>query len=210
MASLFSSGTLWSFQDFKPKGKTLAVEFQTGERAILNGEISWYCLINTKEKALSSILEVLVLLQPPHPATKRRQLQVLRKSKEESSLLLWSVSSTVWGGDHHSGWGMSRPYSTLLPLNPEPRDINQTSPCCHSREALSFLNTDIWMNGLAKRKGKSLLSNYLHPLSKKKMSFLVFFFPPNHCLVWNNKNQKKTKNKKPQLFESWANWHWLI
>ena len=88
MASLFSSGTLWSFQDFKPKGKTLAVEFQTGERAILNGEISWYCLINTKEKALSSILEVLVLLQPPHPATKRRQLQVLRKSKEESSLLL--------------------------------------------------------------------------------------------------------------------------
>ena len=48
------------------------------------------------------------------------------------------------------------------------------------------------MNGLAKRKGKSLLSNYLHPLSKKKdVLSCVFFYL---TIVWFETT--KTKKKK--------------
>lgn len=53
------------------------------------------------------------------------------------------------------------------------------------------------MNGLAKRKEKSLLSNYLPPLRKKKMSFLVFYSSWPLCgLKQQQKPRKKTKNKK--------------
>lgn len=60
------------------------------------------------------------------------------------------------------------------------------------------------MNGLAKRKEKSLLSNYLPPLRKNKMSFLVFYSTWPLCGLKQQKpKKKKTKNQKNVSSSNW-------
>lgn len=57
------------------------------------------------------------------------------------------------------------------------------------------------MNGLAKRKEKSLLSNYLPPLRKKDVLSCVLF---QLTIVWfetTTKTRKKTKNKKTSALQ---------
>lgn len=61
------------------------------------------------------------------------------------------------------------------------------------------------MNGLAKRKEKSLLSNYLPPLRKKKdvLSCVLFHL----TIVWfettTKTKKKKTKNQKNVSSSNW-------
>lgn len=57
------------------------------------------------------------------------------------------------------------------------------------------------MNGLAKRKEKSLLSNYLPPLRKNKMSFLVFYSTWPLCGLKQQKPKKKKKTKKTSALQ---------
>lgn len=168
-----------------------------GERAILNGKISWYCLINTKE---SSVLhsEVLVLLQPPHPATKRRQLQVLRKSKEESSLAFCDQFLPLFGWRSSFRLRHVQVFHILYSFLwiQSPGTLTDILMLSFKRSTEFFLNTDTWMNGLAKRKEKVCYLIIFLPLRKKRCPFCVLFQP---TIVWvsrtTTKPRKKTKNK---------------